>query len=226
MKPSIAPLVDPRQVPVLRVDHHLPAVIDAVLTPANLRQRFTHPPPWQPEFVSEKKFLDRPLLPAAVLVPIVLRTVSTVLLTQRTPQMSTHAGQIAFPGGKVDAHDADATAAACREAFEEIGLTRDCIEVLGCLPRYTTGSSFVVTPVVALVRPDFSLLPNPHEVSDVFEVPLAFLMNPANHRHHEVIWQGVLRHWLSMPYPHAQGERYIWGATAGMLRNFYRFLSA
>jgi len=163
---------------------------------------------------------------AAVLIPIVMRPAPTVLLTQRTAHLSTHAGQVAFPGGKLDAQDVDATAAACREAFEEVGLTQDCIDVLGHLPSYTTGSSFAVTPVVALVSPDYGVVPNPNEVSDVFEVPLAFLMNPANHRHHEVIWQGELRHWLSMPYPDTQGERFIWGATAGMLRNFYRFLSA
>lgn len=226
MKPSIAQLVDPRQAPVIRVDHHLPAVSDDALTSASLRQRFLHPPLWQPELVAEKKFMDRPLVHAAVLVPIVVRPCPTVLLTQRTAHLSTHAGQIAFPGGKFDAQDADATDAACREALEEVGLARDCIDVLGHLPVYTTGSSFAVTPVVALVRPDFALRPNPQEVADVFEVPLAFLMDPSNHRHHEVMWQGALRHWLSMPYPLPQGERFIWGATAGMLRNFYRFLSA
>jgi len=226
MKSSIAQLVDPRRAPVIQVDRHLPAVSDNALAPANLRQRFLHPPSWQPELLAEKKFLDRPLMHAAVLVPIVARPTPTVLLTQRAAHLSTHAGQIAFPGGKLDANDADATAAACREAFEEVGLTQDCIDVLGHLPSYTTGSSFAVTAVVALVSPDYVVMPNPYEVSDVFEVPLAFLMNPANHRHHEVIWQGALRHWLSMPYPDAQGERFIWGATAGMLRNFYRFLSA
>ena len=113
-----------------------------------------------------------------------------------------------------------------REAFEEVGLAPDFVEVLGLLPIYTTGSAFIVTPVVALVRPGFELRPNAHEVSDVFEVPLAFLMNPANHRHHQVVWQGVQRQWLSMPYHDGLQERFIWGATAGMLRNFYRFLSA
>lgn len=210
----------------MQVDRHLPAVGDAALAPAGLRQRFLHPPSWRPELVAEKKFMDRPLMHAAVLIPIVLRAAPTVLLTQRTAHLSTHAGQIAFPGGKLDVQDADATATACREAFEEVGLARSCIDVLGRLPIYTTGSSFAVTPVVALVQPDFSLVLNPNEVADAFEVPLAFLMDPAHHRHHEVMWQGALRHWLSMPYPDPQGERFIWGATAGMLRNFYRFLSA
>jgi len=226
MKSSIAQLVDPRRAPVIQVDRHLPAVGVDVLTPQGLRERFLRPPTWQPEWVAEKKFVNCSPQQAAVLVPIVSRPVPTVLLTQRTAHLSTHAGQIAFPGGKVDPHDADSIQTACREAHEEVGLARECIDVLGCLPPYTTGSAFVVTPVVALVRPDVPWTPNPHEVSDVFEVPLAFLMDPQNHRHHEVVWQGELRHWLSMPYSDAQGERFIWGATAGMLRNFYRFLSA
>ncbi len=165
-------------------------------------------------------------MPAAVLIAIVLRAQPTVLLTQRTPYLSTHSGQIAFPGGKVDESDHDATAAALREAEEEVGLPTSHVEVLGQLPIYTTGSSFLITPVVALVRPGFELRPNAFEVAEVFEVPLAFLMNPANHRHHNVHWQGAERHWLSMPYLDAGVERFVWGATAGMLRNFYRFLSA
>lgn len=163
---------------------------------------------------------------AAVLITVVMRQEPTVILTQRTVHLSTHAGQIAFPGGKLDETDADAAAAAQREAYEEVGLESQWIEVLGQLPLYTTGSAFVVTPVVALVQPGFTLHANVHEVSDVFEVPLNFLMNPANHRHHQVHWQGVERYWLSMPYQDGVQERFIWGATAGMLRNFYRFLVA
>jgi len=223
---SIAPAMDPRQVPVFQVDAHLPAVPAADLVPEALRQRFLAPPVWQPELVAEKKFMDRAPMHAAVLIPIVMRAEPTVLLTRRTAHLSTHAGQVAFPGGKLDETDADATAAAQREAYEEVGLAPDWIEVLGPLPLYTTGSAFMVTPVVALIRPGFSLQPNAFEVSDVFEVPLAFLMNPANHRHHQVVWQGVQRQWLSMPYFDGVNERFIWGATAGMLRNFYRFLTA
>jgi len=219
------PSANPRQVPVLRVDTDLPAVSPDALTPEALRRRFASPPVWTAELVAEKQFLDRLPMPAAVLIPIVMRAQPTVLLTQRTEHLSTHAGQIAFPGGKCDACDANATAAAQREAWEEVGLAAPDTEILGELPLYTTGSVFLVTPVVALVRPGFVAHINPHEVSDVFEVPLAFLMNPANHRHHEVVWQGVLRHWLSMPYQDGLQERFIWGATAGMLRNFYRFLS-
>jgi 8-oxo-dGTP pyrophosphatase MutT (NUDIX family) len=220
------PQYDPRLVPVTQIDAHLGMVPNDALKPQALRQRFAAPPTWQPEFLTEKKFMDRLPMQAAVLVPIVMRSEPTVLLTQRTAHLSTHSGQIAFPGGKVDASDVDVVGAALREAHEEVGLTREYVEVLGQLPVYVTGSVFHVTPVVALVSPGFSLYPNPFEVADVFEVPLQFLMNPAHHRHHLVDWQGVQREWLSMPYQDGATERYIWGATAGMLRNFYRFLRA
>lgn len=221
-----SPRIDPRTVPVTQVDSHLPAVHRTALLPGSLRSRFATPPVWQAEFLAEKKFMDRTPMPAAVLLPIVLRPEPTVLLTLRTQHLSTHSGQIAFPGGKVDDTDADAVAAALREAQEEIGLGAHFVEVLGQLPIYVTGSAFHVTPVVALISPDMVLRPNPFEVADVFEVPLAYLMDPAHHRHHQVNWQGVQREWLSMPYQDKDTERYIWGATAGMLRNFYRFLQA
>jgi len=226
MSAAKPPSANPHLVPVLRVDTDLPAVALQALTPQALRRRFAAPPLWTPELVAEQQFLDRSPMAAAVLIPIVMHAQPTVLLTQRTAHLSTHAGQIAFPGGKCDACDANAAAAAQREAREEVGLAAEDTEVLGELPLYITGSVFLVTPVVALVRPGFAIDINPYEVSDVFEVPLAYLMNPVNHRHHEVMWQGVLRHWLSMPYHDGVQERFIWGATAGMLRNFYRFLMA
>ena len=163
---------------------------------------------------------------ASVLVPIVMREHPTVLLTERTMHLSTHSGQIAFPGGKVDEDDADATATALREAHEEVGLDSAFVQVLGVLPNYVTGSAFIVTPVVALVQTGFTLTPNAHEVADVFEVPLEFLMNPAHHQRHTFDWEGIRREWFSMPYQDQMKQRFIWGATAGMLRNFYRLLSA
>ena len=227
------PKFDPRSIPVLGIDDHLAGVAAARLTPDSLRRRFLHPPAWEPEHSVEKKFEDRQPALAAVLVPLVMRDELTLLLTQRTTNLSTHSGQVAFPGGRTDDSDIDAVDTALREAHEEIGLERNHVEVLGTLPIYVTGTAFIITPVVALIRPGFELQPNPGEVADVFEVPLAYLMNPANHRRHALEFDGVMRQWLSMPYsdpgvevggPHA-AERYIWGATAGMLRNLYRFLS-
>ncbi len=225
---SKLPNFDPQKVPVAGFDAHLPRVGSAHFQPEALRRRFQFPPTWQPEVREEPKYAERSSLHAAVLVPIVMRQEPTILLTERTAHLSTHSGQIAFPGGKSDADDADAAATALREAEEEVGLERGFVKVLGSLPVYVTGTSFIVTPVVALVEPGFVLRPNAHEVADVFEVPLHFLMNPANHQRHEIEVDGLARHWFSMPYnePGRVNPRFIWGATAGMLRNFYRFLAA
>lgn len=223
---SKLPNFDPRQVPVAGVDSHLPAVPAERLQAAFLRQRFAAPPDWQPEVRAEPRFTQRQPAQAAVLVPLVARPEPTLLLTQRTSHLANHSGQIAFPGGKVDETDVDVVDAALREAEEEVGLARDYVQVLGTLPIYTTGTAFVITPVVAWVRPGFTLVPNPGEVADVFEVPLSFLLDPAHHRRHAFEFEGVRREWFSMPWQDGATERYIWGATAGMLRNFYRFLAA
>ena len=223
---SSIPGFNPRDVPIVGVDTHLPAVSSEALSPSALARRFAHPPAWVAEFTHERKYLERQPALAAVLVPIVMRAQPMVLLTERPAHMSTHAGQIAFPGGKSDDTDADATATALREAHEEVGLEAGFIDVLGHLPVYRPGSAFIITPVVALVRPGFVLNPNEGEVADAFEVPLQFLMNPANHRHHLFEAQGQRREWMSMPWQDGDKERFIWGATAGMLRNLYRFLSA
>lgn len=197
-------------------------------TADTIAQRFAHPPrDWVPELLGDSRFTNRKPQAAAVLIPIVTRLRGLqVLLTQRSANLSSHSGQIAFPGGKIDPEDISPLHAALREAEEEIGLHSKYITVLGSLPIYVTGSAFVVTPVVALVAEDYQITPNPHEVADVFEVPLDFFMNPANHQRHSTLWEGAQREWLSMPYydESVQTERYIWGATAGMLRNLYQFL--
>jgi 8-oxo-dGTP pyrophosphatase MutT (NUDIX family) len=224
---SKIPNFDPRLAPAIGLDKHLPAVPAERLTAQALRLRFRAPPVWEPEVRAEPRFTDRAPARAAVLVPVVQRPSGpTVLLTERSLQLANHSGQIAFPGGRIDASDTDACDAALREADEEVGLDRVHAEVLGVLSNYVTGTAFVVTPVVALVQPDFVLKPNPAEVAAAFEVPLAFLMDPAHHRRHQHEWQGTRREWFSMPYQDAGTERFIWGATAGMLRNLYRFLSA
>ena len=222
---------DPQQLPVVGVDDHLPPVRADALSVAALRQRFLAPPTWAPEIVKEGRFIDREPAHASVLVPLVLRDEVGVLLTQRTDHLYDHPGQISFPGGRVEPEDADAVATALREAHEEIGLEAGFVDVLGALPTYTTGTGFIVTPVVALVRPGYTLRPDPFEVAEVFEVPLGFLMNPGHHRRHEVEFGGSRREFLSMPFQGIDGEgqprRYfIWGATAAMLRNLYRFLAA
>lgn len=219
------PLFDPRTVPVVGVDTHLPALPAALLHAAWLRAQFEVPRVWEPSLRTEPAFSSKEPVAASVLVPLVMRDELMVLLTHRTAHLSSHSGQVAFPGGKADPGDADAIATALREAQEEIGLGAHAVEVLGTMPTYTTGSAFVVTPVVALVDPLATFVPNPYEVAQVFEVPLAFLMNPAHHRRHRVEWEGAQREWLSMPYHDGRNEHFIWGATAGMLRNLYQFLA-
>jgi 8-oxo-dGTP pyrophosphatase MutT (NUDIX family) len=155
--------------------------------------------------------------PAAVLVGVVDRPRPTVLLTRRTPDLSNHAGQIAFPGGKIDPHDETPLAAAIREADEEIGLAASLIEPIGYLDLYLTFSGFRILPAVARVAPDYELTLNRAEVEDAFEVPLDFLMTPDNHQRHSRENRGVTRHYYAMPFE----ERYIWGITAGILRNLY-----
>jgi 8-oxo-dGTP pyrophosphatase MutT (NUDIX family) len=160
--------------------------------------------------------------PAAVLVPVVAKPEPVVLLTQRTPDLKSHSGQIAFPGGKIDPTDATPQAAALREANEEIGLEAKYVEPIGYLDLYLTFSGFRILPLVARVDPGYRLTINPGEVADAFEVPLEFLMTPANHQRHKRDWKGVERQYYAMPF----NDRYIWGVTAGILRNLYERIYA
>ena len=156
--------------------------------------------------------------PAAVLVPIVMRDDEpTVLFTERASSLRDHSGQIAFPGGKIDADDPTPLDTALREAEEEIGLDRRLVRHLGYLDSYLSSSGYIVFPAVGLVTPRFRLTLNAHEVADAFEVPLAFLMDPANHEIHAREWKGRIRQYYAIPFR----ERYIWGVTAGILRNLY-----
>ncbi len=158
---------------------------------------------------------------AAVLVPVIHHEPqATVLFTERTGALRVHAGQVAFPGGRIDPGDASPEAAALREAEEEIGLDPHFVETLCRAPDYLTGTGYHVTPVIAIVRPGFTLRLNPGEVADAFEVPLAFLMDPANHRTGSRIWHGARRYYFEMPYE----DRNIWGITAGIVRILYERL--
>ena len=223
---------DPQKLPVVAVDDHLPPVPRDRLSAGALRQRFSKPLIWVPELVAERVAGSRPSVHASVLVPLLEREDGlTVLLTQRAEHLTDHPGQISFPGGRAEPHDSSAVETALREAEEEIGLSPASVQVLGMLPTYTTVTSYIVTPVIGIVQPGRPLRPDPLEVSEIFEVPLAFLMTPAHHRRH-VVGEGMqAREFLSMPWvtQAADGSprtHFIWGATAAMLRNLYRFLSA
>jgi 8-oxo-dGTP pyrophosphatase MutT (NUDIX family) len=165
---------------------------------------------------------EQPIRPAAVLIPVIDRPQPTVLLTQRSAHLNDHAGQISFPGGKIDTTDASPLDTALREADEEVGLAREFVDPIGYLDLYGTSFGFRILPTVARVSPGFTLRVNASEVDDAFEVPLAFLMNPANHQLHSKEFRGMERSYYAMPY----GERYIWGATAGILRVLYERIFA
>lgn len=190
-----------------------------------LRHRFAAPQPWTPELNDEQRlrqFAGTPR-PAAVLMPIVLRADGpTLLFTQRTADLKDHAGQISFPGGRTELSDVSPVDTALRETEEEIGLARSHVEVIGSLPEYFTGTGYRVTPVAGLIRPPFEVVPDPREVAEIFEVPLAFLMDGLNHQRRTVELPGDVgrRTFYTMPYQ----RFFIWGATAGMLRNLFHFL--
>lgn len=187
----------------------------------DLIRRVLHPEPGPTPFVLEDGAGDEEFLPAAVLFPIVRRAGAlTVLLTQRTAHLKDHPGQISFPGGRREATDPTPAHTALREAAEEIGLSPAIVEVVGYLPEYRTSTGFRVTPVVGVVEPPLDLQLDSFEVAEAFEVPLAFLLDPANHQQHSLHYRGKLRHYYAMPY----GRYFIWGATAGMIMSLYQAL--
>ena len=204
----------------------------AFLEPEGLRRRLQYPPEWQPEITDEnrhviasdiiaKRQAAGKVTKAAVLIPLLLKEDGlSVLLTQRTNHLRDHAGQISFPGGRMDPEDQSPNDTALRESEEEIGLDRNRVEIIGHLPQYLTVSGYSVTPVVGFVQPQAEYVLDTFEVADVFEVPLSFLLDPANHQIR--LWQSEQggRRFYSMPYE----NRFIWGATAGMLRNLYHLL--
>lgn len=222
------PIFDPELLPIESTGSDLERIDPRRLTPDGLRERFQHELGWTPE-PHEARWNAGDPRQAAVLVPLVVREPGlTVLLTQRGDRLTDHAGQVSFPGGRREPQDPDATATALREAEEEVGLPPARVEVLGALPEYLTGTGFRVTPVVGLVHPPFCATADGFEVAEIFEVPFAFLMNPAHHEVRVFRWEGGERRFFAMPYPrpHGDGDYFIWGATAGMLRNLYRFLAA
>jgi len=179
--------------------------------------------PDEGEVVQEEWIADLPMTPAAVLVPIVLREDGyTLLMTRRAAHLKDHPGQVSFPGGHVDEGDISPLHTALREAEEEVGLSSERISLLGYLPEYRTGTGFRVTPVVAQVSPPFDLRTDPFEVEEVFEVPLAFVLDAANYKQHSLFYRGAMRHFHAIPY----GDYFIWGATAGMIKTLFDRLMA
>jgi 8-oxo-dGTP pyrophosphatase MutT (NUDIX family) len=192
---------------------------------AELRRRFAAAAPPSASIYGDEGPRPDPdaLRPAAVLVPVVARQPElTVLFTQRAAHLKEHSGQVSFPGGRVHAEDASPEATALREAREEIGLDPARVEVLGRMPEYWTRTGFRITPVIAVVLPPLELLPDANEVEEIFEVPLAFLLDPANRQRQSRVWQGETRWFYAMPYE----RHFIWGATAGMLVNLANHLAA
>lgn len=197
------------------------------MNPEDIRSRIKRPaePAWghsDYDLTPDSRPGEDRLRPAAVLVPIVDRPEGpTVLLTRRTAHLRAHAGQISFPGGRMEPHDETPEHTALRETEEEVGIQPHRVEIVGRLDVYRTVTNFAVTPVVGIVSPDFDPTPDPYEVAEVFETPLAFLLDSANHHRHTGWFNGNPRKWWAMPY----GDYYIWGATAGMLMNLYERLA-
>jgi 8-oxo-dGTP pyrophosphatase MutT (NUDIX family) len=193
---------------------------------AGLKQRLARPRPASAVYGDDGTGREEAATVAAVLVPIITHPSGlTVLFTQRTAHLKAHSGQVSFPGGRAEPGDASPEETALRESEEEIGLPRARVEVVANLPEYFTRTGFRVTPVVGLIAPPLELVPDPREVDAVFEVPLAFLLDARNHKRRTREFQGRTVGYYEMPYTTNEGERYIWGATAGMIVNLYRVLA-
>jgi 8-oxo-dGTP pyrophosphatase MutT (NUDIX family) len=226
--------IDPRQLPLDRdfedVRVRGEPLTAEQLTPAALRRRFSQPGAWKPELTSDARLGSEsaePPKPAAVLLPLVRRDEQLgVLLTHRARHLHDHAGQISFPGGRIEPSDRGAVEAALREAAEETGLDVERIELLGTLPNYLTVTRFDVTPVVGMIVAPIALRLDASEVEDAFEVPLSFLMDTRNHQRRVVSSRGERRFVYAIPYHDGLRERMIWGVTAAIVRNFYGFLRA
>ncbi len=226
------PGFDAQAIPIHEIRSDEKKVAKEFLEPSGLKARLQSPPPWEPEITDENRHVIAAdiianrqvagkVTKAAVLIPLVMREGGlSVLLTQRTNHLRDHAGQISFPGGRMDPEDHSPNDTALRESKEEIGLEPERVEIIGHLPQYLTVSGYSVTPVVGLVQAQAEYVLDAFEVADIFEVPLSFLLDPANHQVR--LWQSEQggRRFYSMPYE----NRFIWGATAGMLRNLYHLL--
>jgi 8-oxo-dGTP pyrophosphatase MutT (NUDIX family) len=213
---------DPQQFPIDAIAGEAALATDR-LTPQWLRNRFAAPPDWTPEPPDPWLPLRGAPIRAAVLLPLILRADGlSLLLTQRTLHLTAHPGQIAFPGGRCEPADVSAIDTALRETEEEVGLARRHIDVIGTLPDYLTGTGYLITPVVGLVTPPFKLHADPAEVAEMFEVPLSFLMDGLNHQRLSAPVGSGRSSFYAMPYQ----RFYIWGATAGMLRNLFHLLRA
>jgi 8-oxo-dGTP pyrophosphatase MutT (NUDIX family) len=225
-RPAVKPSFNPLEQPWVVADEGLQALPDENLTAQALQRILGRRQAWsvQMPLNDDVKYPGRegPPVQAAVLIPLVTRSEGvTVMLTERAAHLHDHAGQISFPGGRIESTDASPIAAALREAQEETGLTAEWVQVLGTMPPYMTATGFSITPVVSLVTPGFVLAPDDFEVAEVFEVPLSFIANPANHRLHRAeLPDGRVRQFYSMPW----GRHFVWGATAAMLRNLYYLL--